>query len=349
MNPQMQGMAVNTKKFERELTVEVEVEDTKSIAVMDLLKGVKKECGEILGCRMKTDKKFEITMKDGAGKAKLIDGIRINGVPVIGRDIMNSDMVVSFLNLPVYLEDSTIMERLNEWGVRPLSAIKRRVWPGTDIADGTRFLKVRFNEQVRSLPYSTKFETMRGVEYFRVIHDRQIQVCRKCIKPGHIFRECPEFKCFRCGESGHYARECAERRRTEEEMGEEVVEEENGRDNHDGEGGQGQTEVLDKGEEDMRIEEEEDPKTGGKDVGGAENTSGADNKNANGEGGEKPNPAAKQGKENEEKDRGRLNGHEREEENGQPDLTKIFQRFSAKRKAEKDKEREERKGPKSGM
>ncbi|CAL8324441.1 unnamed protein product [Merluccius merluccius] len=41
------------------------------------------------------------------------------------------------------------------------------------------------------------------------------------IKPGHIFRECPDFKCFRCQKTGHYAgegeeRNAAARRRREE-------------------------------------------------------------------------------------------------------------------------------------
>ena len=268
-----------------------------------------------------------------------------------GRDILNNDMVVSFLNLPVYLEDNMIIEKLNEWGVRPLSAIKRRVWPGTDIVDGTRFLKVRFNEEVRSLPYSTKFETMRGTEYFRVIHDRQTQVCRKCIKPGHIIRECPEFKCFRCGESGHYARECAERRRTEVEVAEEEDEDEDededsGRDNRDG--AECQVEDKDKGEDDMGIEDEEGRETGGNDGGGAKQVT-EDNKSANGEGGEDSSAGADQGKETAETDRGQEIGHERMEEGRQSELRWTFQRFSAKRKAEKDKERMERKGPKSGM
>ncbi len=215
------------EKYSKELTVEVEVEGTEKISMMELLKGVKKECGEVIGCRVRGEKIYELTMKDEEAKGKLMDGVRIQGVMVHARDIINNDMVVSFINLPVYLEDEKILSKLEEWGVRPLSSIKRRVWPGTDTVDGTRFLKVRFTEQVCSLPYSTKFETLRGTEYFRVIHDRQVRVCRLCIKPGHIFRECPEFKCFKCGKSGHYARDCEERMERERMDGQEEGERRN--------------------------------------------------------------------------------------------------------------------------
>lgn len=53
-----------------------------------------------------------------------MDGVRIQGVMVHARDIVNNDMVVSFINLPVYLEDEKILSKLEEWGVRPLSSIK---------------------------------------------------------------------------------------------------------------------------------------------------------------------------------------------------------------------------------
>lgn len=119
-----------------------------------------------------------------------MDGFKIKNSLIIGKEIENDEMVVSFLNLPTYIEDEIILEKLNDWGVRAISTIKRRMWPGTMIADRTRYMKVEFSEDVKSLPYSTKFETAGGMEHFRVIHDRQIRVCRLCIQPGHVVRDC---------------------------------------------------------------------------------------------------------------------------------------------------------------
>ncbi len=102
------------EKYSKELNVEVEVEGAEKISMMDLLKGVKKECGEVIGCRVRGERIYELTMKDEEAKRKLIDGVRVQGAMVHARDIINNDMVVSFINLPVYLEDEKILSKLQE-------------------------------------------------------------------------------------------------------------------------------------------------------------------------------------------------------------------------------------------
>ena len=86
---------VEEEKYKKELTVVVAVESGKAVvSVMDLLKGVKKECGVVMGCRGKGDGLYEVTMADEKGKNKIMDGIRINGAMVRGRDCMIKELTV---------------------------------------------------------------------------------------------------------------------------------------------------------------------------------------------------------------------------------------------------------------
>ena len=193
-------------KYDKELTVSVELIGEDPITVMEFMRVMKEVCGVLMACRKTGLKKYKLTMGHLSGKKKLMDGFKIRGVSIIAKELTSDETVVSFLELPAYTTDNDVILKLQGWGVSAASPIKRRMWPGTNIADGTRFLKVKFNDLVRSLPYSTKFSTATGPQYFRVIHDRQEKVCR--IQPGHILRDCPEFKCHRCHGQGHYAREC---------------------------------------------------------------------------------------------------------------------------------------------
>ena len=230
-------------RYDKELTVSVELIGEDPVTVMEFMRVTREVCGELMACRKTGLKRYELTMGHLSGKNKLMDGFKIRGVSIIAKELTSDETVVSFLELPAYTTDNDVILKLQGWGVSAASPIKRRMWPGTNIADGTRFLKVKFNDLVRSLPYSTKFSTATGPQYFRVIHDRQEKVCR--IQPGHILRDCPEFSGHRCHGQGHYARECGtdeEQRRQGGEGGRretDVGEEEERPRGEGGEGGSG--------------------------------------------------------------------------------------------------------------
>lgn len=212
MEPKTRQEPVNMQKIcgpcRRDLTVKVTVEGEERVPVMQLIRSIRMLFGGILGCRQTAPKSYEVAMSNETAKNKLMDGFRINNTQVTAKPLISDEMLVSFLNLPLYTEDAEILEKLMAWGVSPASAIKRRTRPGTNTLDGACFLKVKFTDEVKSLPYSMKFQTANGAHFFRVIHDRQVKVCRICLQPGHILRECPDFLCHKCNQQGHFAREC---------------------------------------------------------------------------------------------------------------------------------------------
>ncbi|XP_034053212.1 uncharacterized protein LOC117533534 isoform X2 [Gymnodraco acuticeps] len=176
------------------------------LTMMDMLIGVQEQCGRVLACRMRGVREYEITMKTEEGRDSLLEGVRVKGVLISARKLSENEVTVSFMYLPAYIGDGVILERLREWGVEPVSRIHRRKIQGTQVADGTRYLRVLLKGEVHSLPYSTKLRVAGGEEYFSVKHDGQRQVCRNCLKPGHIYRECPMIKCYKCKGEGHRAR-----------------------------------------------------------------------------------------------------------------------------------------------
>lgn len=198
------------KMYLKEATLIVDLKDVVDGKAEDVIKAVTEKlgAGKLIAVRQRIDKEYELTLLTEQLCGELLDGLKIKDKDCELRALETREYIVSFMHLPAYIQDEQIIEKLTLWKVTPISDIKRRYYPGTDIADGTRYLKVRFPKEVASLPYSTKFETAEGIQYFRIRHDCQMKICRLCMDPGHILKDCLNFKCHECEEQGHYARNC---------------------------------------------------------------------------------------------------------------------------------------------
>lgn len=197
-------------EYKREWTVLIETENINGLSVMTLIKEIEAVVGygALLALRPKQNKQYEATLNSEKACEKIEEGLFYEKERVGVTRLHKSEVLVSFLHLPPDVPDAAILARLARWGVLPILPVRRRYYPGTNVADGTRFLKVRFPKEVVSLPYSARFETEDGPQYCRVIHDRQVKICCFCMSPGHVLRDCPGFACRECLQQGHYAREC---------------------------------------------------------------------------------------------------------------------------------------------
>lgn len=194
----------------KEATITIDVAEVQNGGAEDIIKAIAEKVGEgkILAVRPKQHGLYEVTLEKEELCDELLNGLEIKGIKCETKKLQDREYVVSFMHLPVYLEDMDILDKLEGWRVIPTSQIRRRYYPGTFIEDGTRFLKVKFPREVASLPYSTRFETAEGTQHFRIIHSRQVKTCRLCMSPQHILKDCPEFRCYKCEEQGHFARDC---------------------------------------------------------------------------------------------------------------------------------------------
>jgi hypothetical protein len=196
--------------FTRELSVKVDVLDNTKVKAMDIIKAVTEVAGvgSLLACIPKSGNVYEITLADKESVQIVSPGLSVGDHTFKCMEVVLDELVVSFLHLPAYVSDEQITNKLNELGVEILGSIKRRVYPNTEIADGTRHVKVRFPPQIKSLPYSMKFFDGEANAYYRVIHNKQVKVCNNCMAENHVFRECPENRCFKCSDYGHLSRNC---------------------------------------------------------------------------------------------------------------------------------------------
>ena len=197
---------LKNRKYSRENTVVVNVKDNSHVKPEGIIAFVNENCGigSLYACVPKSGNLYELTLDGRAPIQYLLEGIRIGNDLFECREVVQSSLIVSFLHLPAYIDDDEIRYTLESMGVELLSPISRRFYPGTTIADGTRYVKVKLPPHMPSFPYTVKFQK----EYHRCIHNGQMKVCSLCYASDHLFRACPKFRCFKCKQQGHYARTC---------------------------------------------------------------------------------------------------------------------------------------------
>lgn len=151
---------------------------------------------------------YEITTDNEDNAMKLTNGFEIGENKFNCIFQFNDVVVVSFMHLPAYIEDEEIIQTLTDKGCEIKSDVFRHVHARTQVADGTRYVHVKFPPGMVSLPWSMKFETGLGPRYFRVVHNNQRTLCNKCGSPLHKYRQCPQLICDGCDEQGHKIKEC---------------------------------------------------------------------------------------------------------------------------------------------
>ncbi|KAL0147149.1 hypothetical protein M9458_057673 [Cirrhinus mrigala] len=197
----MEKEARKERVYLKDATVTVDVGNVKDARVADIIKAVTERIGNggILAVRPKQAKEYEVTLEREEDTEFLTDGLMINGINCEVKRLQNRDYVVTFMHLPAYLADEEILNKLMGWGVSPISKIKRRVYPGTSIEDGTKYVRTRFPKEVASLPYCTKIETAEGLQYFRVMHSHQPRPCNEGLPGVHVLQvNCNAVMCPDC-------------------------------------------------------------------------------------------------------------------------------------------------------
>ena len=107
---------------------------------------------------------------------------------------------VAAYDTPFEMSDEAIRNRLSQFGVvRSSRHCKLQTMPGI-------FNRIRvFGMEIsKPIPSFLRF----GRYLARLKHKDQIPTCRKCNRPGHQARTCPNIFCFNCEELGHMTDSC---------------------------------------------------------------------------------------------------------------------------------------------
>ncbi|ESO87629.1 hypothetical protein LOTGIDRAFT_176888, partial [Lottia gigantea] len=116
---------------------------------------------------------FEVTVDSAENATIICDGVEVDKKFICGEILYSKYVVVSILNLPTYIEEQVIIDKLENF-VEVCGPIRRKFYRNNkSCTDGTRYVKCRFPPTIKSLPWAMNFETVEGSRSFRVMHNNQ--------------------------------------------------------------------------------------------------------------------------------------------------------------------------------
>ncbi|KAK6178282.1 hypothetical protein SNE40_013085 [Patella caerulea] len=206
------GREIMRCKFIKDCTMRVNVGNIRRISaseVIDAIECMSVESDPVKACVPRGLNRYEVTLSsEEIAQAVLHEGISVKDEVLESNFVSNKTKIVSILNLPYYIEDHVIENKLKRWDVQIEGHIRYPFDKNTGCPDGTRLMKVIFPPGVSSLPFSVRFQTIEGFEYFGLRHDDQDKVCFHCLSNTHLKAECPTFRCLKVNLTGHIQRKC---------------------------------------------------------------------------------------------------------------------------------------------
>lgn len=200
--------------YKRECIVKLSVLEKEKINVDDLISTIEEICGRgsLMACVPNGNNFFEVTLAEENHARVLVPSFMVDEIEVSAKQVYESTVNVSFMNMSTRIPNSAIENKLKQFGVELISPISERFYQRDgEITDGTRYFTIRFPENRKSLPYSVRFNVDGEIKHYKVMHNNMKTVCLICSSSDHLARKCPQNKCYSCNLFGHIAQDCPTR------------------------------------------------------------------------------------------------------------------------------------------
>ena len=200
--------------MERPLSVKFPTTNLRGISHYDVLSALetKIEKDNIKSVQLK-EKECIVTLSDVEGKNKLlISTINIKNRAIFFTDVDSFITNITVKDAPYEMSDNVIIAHLSKYGDLVSGSLQRGKIRGTNIDNGTRYVKIL--NCIPVLPLRDQI----GRFSIRIFADNNRTPCRHCNETSHPCFKCPNketyvnrIKCWQCG-GNHHKKDCTEKK-----------------------------------------------------------------------------------------------------------------------------------------